>query len=73
MVFVAGFASEDPGTQQTAQTFFGLNEEVTKAAIGNGFNFEGKDVDTFRSLIPANIALGVEQCLKTCNIQKRSL
>ncbi|KAL8737526.1 MAG: hypothetical protein Q9181_001578 [Wetmoreana brouardii] len=67
-VFVAGFASEDPGVQQAAQTFFGFDEETVKAAIGNDFTFEGKDVAKFRSLIPANVALGVESCLKKCGI-----
>ncbi|KAL9591026.1 MAG: hypothetical protein Q9179_007964 [Wetmoreana sp. 5 TL-2023] len=67
-VFVAGFASEDPGVQQAAQTFFGFDEETVKAAVGNDFTFEGKDVQQFRSLIPANVALGVETCLKKCGI-----
>lgn len=44
-MFVAAFATEDPGTQQTAQTFLGLDEAVVEAAVGNGFTFEGgKDI-----------------------------
>lgn len=66
--FVASFASEDPGVQQEAQTFFGLQEDVIRAAVGNGFAFEGKDIEKFRELIPANVALGVESCLKKCNL-----
>ena len=67
--FVASFASEDPGTRQEAQAFFGgLNEDVVKAAIGQGFAFEGKDVAKFVDLIPANVALGVQSCLKKCGI-----
>ncbi|MCJ1280426.1 hypothetical protein MMC21_008254 [Puttea exsequens] len=69
-LFVAGFADEDPGVQQAAQTFFGFEQEVVQAAVGNGFTFEGKDVDTFRGMIPANVALGVESCLKECGISK---
>ena len=65
-IFVAGFASEDPGVQQAAQTFFALNQNVVEAAIGNDFTFEGKEVDRFRSLIPENVALGVESCLAKC-------
>ncbi|KAI4152378.1 MAG: hypothetical protein L6R39_001830 [Caloplaca ligustica] len=68
-IFVAGFASEDPGVQQAAQTFFGFDQDFVDAAIGNDFTFEGKDVDKFRKLIPANVALGVESCLKKCGIQ----
>lgn len=66
--FVASFANEDPGVQQEAQTFFGLREDVIRAAVGNDFAFEGKDIDKFRDLIPANVALGVESCLKKCNL-----
>lgn len=67
-VFVAGFASEDPGVQQVAQTFFGFDSEIVQAALGNDFTFEGKDLDKVKSLIPANVALGVERCLKKCQI-----
>ncbi|KAL8749753.1 MAG: hypothetical protein Q9199_007497 [Rusavskia elegans] len=67
-IFVAGFASEDPGVQQTAQAYFGFDQDVVEAATGNDFNFEGKDVAEFRKLIPANVALGVERCLKKCGI-----
>lgn len=68
-VFVAGFASEDPGVQSTAQTYFGLDQDIIQAATGNDFTFEGKDIDKFRNLIPANVALGVESCLKKCQIK----
>lgn len=66
--FVASFASEDAGVQQEAQAFFGLDPSVVEAAVGNGFTFEGKEIARFRSLIPKNIAHGVEACLKKCNI-----
>lgn len=69
VIFVAGFASEDPGVQQAAQSLFGFDQDVVKAATGNDFTFEGKDVDKFRNLIPANVALGVESCLRKCRIQ----
>lgn len=67
-VFVASFANEDPGVQQEAQAFFGLDEQIVRAAVGNDFAFEGKDVARFREMIPTNVALGVEACLKKCNI-----
>ncbi|KAL8975218.1 MAG: hypothetical protein Q9197_000569 [Variospora fuerteventurae] len=69
-IFVAGFASEDPGVQQTTQTLFGFDQDVVKAAIGSDFTFEGKDVEQFRSLIPANVAEGVKRCLAKCQIQR---
>ncbi|KAL8654765.1 MAG: hypothetical protein Q9210_001298 [Variospora velana] len=69
-IFVAAFASEDPGVQQTAQTFFGFDQDVVDAAIGYDFTFEGKDVEQFRRLIPANVAQGVDRCLEKCPIQR---
>ena len=56
--------------RQEAQTFFGFDDEAIEAAVGNGFTFEGGDVDKFRAAIPANVALGVESCLQKCNIAK---
>ena len=56
--------------RQEAQTFFGFDAEAIEAAVGNGFTFEGGDVDKFRAAIPANVALGVESCLTKCNIPK---
>lgn len=69
-LFVAGFASEDPGVQQAAQTFFGLNDDIVEAALGQD-TFHGADLDKFRSLIPPNVAQGVEKCLSQCHISKR--
>ncbi|KAL8997019.1 MAG: hypothetical protein Q9169_003609 [Polycauliona sp. 2 TL-2023] len=69
-IFVAAFADEDPGVQQTAQTYFGLDREIVEAATGNDFTFEGKDIVEFRELIPANVAQGVESCLKRCGISR---
>lgn len=69
-LFVAGFASEDPGVQQAAQTFFDLNNDIVEAALDQE-KFHGADLDKFRSLIPPNVATGVERCLEKCHIKKR--
>lgn len=69
-VFVAGFASEDPGVEQAAQTLFNLDPELVKADLGvEAIN--GQDIEQFKNTIPANVALGVETCLKKCSISKR--
>ncbi|KAH6659851.1 RmlC-like cupin domain-containing protein [Truncatella angustata] len=69
-VFVAAFNSEDAGTGQVAQELFGLsNEDLTAAIFGN--QIDGADVDKLKSQISTNVALGVEECLKKCNIPKR--
>jgi hypothetical protein len=69
-VFVAGFADEDPGVQQSAQTFFGLGGEIVEAALDvDAIN--GESIETFRDRIPANVALGVDSCLKKCGIPKK--
>jgi hypothetical protein len=71
-VFVAGFASEDPGVQQSAQRLFDLDDGLIKSAFGSGFAFtNGQDIDKFRSVIPKNVAKGVDECLKKCGISKR--
>lgn len=71
-VFVAAFPSEDPGVQQAAQTFFGLEDDVIKAALGGGDgSVNGQDLDKFKALIPANVAKGVESCLLACGIPKK--
>ena len=69
-LFVAGFASEDPGVQQAAQTFFGLNDDIVEAALGLD-TFHGADLEQFRTIIPPNVANGVDKCLKKCNIAKK--
>lgn len=69
--FVAGFASEDPGVQQSAQRLFDLDDDVLTATFANDFTFQGSDIDLFRSHVPKNVALGVEACLQRCNIPKR--
>jgi hypothetical protein len=69
-VFVAGFASEDPGVQQVAQTLFSLNPELVKADLGLE-TINGEDIEEFRDRLPANVALGVESCLKKCGISKK--
>ena len=70
-IFVAGFGNEDPGVQQSAQTFFSLDPTIITAALGNTDFVNGQNIDSFKSVIPANVAMGVEACLKTCNIKKR--
>jgi len=70
-VFVAGFASEDPGVQQSAQRVFDLDDDLLQAMFGGDITVDGRDVDQFRSLIPANVALGVESCLAKCGLAKR--
>ncbi|KAF3067187.1 Spherulin-1B [Daldinia childiae] len=69
VTFIAPLSSDDPGVNTIAQAYFALEDDTIRAAAGN--SIDGADVDKFRGLISANVALGVEQCLKTCNIAKR--
>jgi hypothetical protein len=69
-VFVAGFASEDSGVEQVSQTLFGLSAELVKADFGVQ-TINGEDIEELRAKLPANVALGVESCLKKCNISKK--
>ncbi|EMF16140.1 RmlC-like cupin [Sphaerulina musiva SO2202] len=69
--FVAGFGSEDPGVQQSAQTLFSLDPEIVKAVL-DVETINGESIEQFRSMIPANVANGVDACLKKCGIPKRN-
>ncbi|CAK7206340.1 hypothetical protein SEUCBS139899_009129 [Sporothrix eucalyptigena] len=68
--FVAFFPSEDFGTGQVLDETFAFTEDVIAAAAGGALS--GEDIDKVRQAIPVNFALGVEQCLQQCGIQKRS-
>jgi hypothetical protein len=67
-VFVAAFPDEDPGVQQAAQTLFGFEDDVIRALLGGDGSVNGQDLDKFKTVIPANVALGVQSCLTKCNI-----
>lgn len=65
--FVAGLNSEDPGTSQIAQNFFALNAGVVNATLGFPKTIDGKNIEEFRAVIPANLAQDVDVCLARCN------
>lgn len=69
-VFVAGFASEDPGVEQSAQTLFELEPELVSSVLGVQ-TINGEDVGKFEGMLPKNVALGVESCLKKCGIERK--
>jgi len=71
--FVSAFTSNDAGVQQTAQTFMDFGDQILTSAMGGAMTVDGKDIDTFRSQIPVNVAQGVDSCLAACSIKKRSL
>jgi hypothetical protein len=62
---------QDPGVGQIAQEFYELEDEVVKGSSGGEVNVNGADIETFRHLIPANVAMGVDSCLAKCGIAKR--
>ncbi|KZZ93687.1 spherulin-1B precursor [Moelleriella libera RCEF 2490] len=72
-VFVAGFNNADPGVQSIAQSFFQLRPDIVQATLGsNPQSLSGSDIETFRELIPANIALGIDECLAKCNMKRNA-
>ncbi|EWZ27952.1 RmlC-like cupin domain-containing protein [Fusarium oxysporum Fo47] len=71
-VFVAAFDNADPGVNQIAQNFFALNGDVVQATLGGMQTINGKDIEFFRSHIPANIALGIDACLNKCGIMRNA-
>ncbi|KAF4345358.1 spherulin 1A precursor [Fusarium beomiforme] len=69
--FIASFATEDFGTGQIADELVSLSDDVIAATFGQ--SIAGEDIDKVRSAIPKSIALGVDECLKTCGLKKRSV
>jgi hypothetical protein len=69
-IFVASFNAEDFGTGQIADEEFAFSDDILAATFGQ--SIDGAEIDKIRAAIPASIAEGVEQCLKTCGIAKRS-
>jgi hypothetical protein len=72
MIFVAAFNNEDPGINTPAETLFQLDDDFAGLALGLEF-LEGADIDTYRHLVPATLAQGVESCLRRCGIEKRGV
>lgn len=69
-IFVAGFANEDPGTLQIAQGFFQqLPPDTVSATLGE---LGVEEVQDIAKKIPANIAFGIEECVKRCHIDRNS-
>jgi len=66
--FVAAFNSEDFGAGQVAEELFAFESDIVQAAFGEAI--DGAQVEKFKGKIPPTIAFGVEQCLKTCGINK---
>ncbi|KAJ9158074.1 RmlC-like cupin [Coniochaeta hoffmannii] len=69
-LFVASFNTEDFGTGQIVDETFAFGNDIIGAAFGQ--SVDGADIDKIRAAVPASIADGVEQCLKTCGIAKSS-
>ncbi|KAK7416535.1 hypothetical protein QQX98_005139 [Neonectria punicea] len=69
-VFVAGFDNTDPGVSQIAQNFFRLRKDVVQSTLGGIGTLNGQDIESFREMIPANIALGIETCLDKCGLKR---
>ncbi|KAF2115558.1 RmlC-like cupin domain-containing protein [Lophiotrema nucula] len=64
--FVAALNSDDPGTNQIAQGFFGLNPDIVNATLGFPKQIDGSNIAQFRKSIPPNLAQGIDSCLARC-------
>jgi hypothetical protein len=65
-IFVAALNSNNPGTNQIAQSFFSLDPRVVNATLGAPSTINGRSIQEFRSAIPANLAQDVSNCLARC-------
>ncbi|KAJ7162910.1 RmlC-like cupin domain-containing protein [Mycena filopes] len=66
-MFVAGFNSEDPGVLQLAQRFFGLPSDIVGATLGD---LGVEEVEGIAHLLPDNVAVGTDECLKRCGLSR---
>jgi hypothetical protein len=66
--FVAALNSDDPGTSQIAQNFFGLNPDIVNATLGFPKEINGQNIAQFAKTLPVNFVQGIERCLERCNI-----
>ena len=65
-MFVAAFNSADPGVLTIANSFYGgLPANIVGASLG-GLNIT--TVESMKSMLPANPALGIEECRQRCGI-----
>ena len=65
-VFVAAFGDSDPGVLQIAQGLFGLPTQVVGAVLGNDLTSD--QITTLKSMIPANVAVGLDECVQRCGL-----
>lgn len=71
-VFVAAFNSEDPGVEQIAESLFSLKPAVVAATLGGVSVLDGRDFESFRRAIPANVASGIEACINRCGLERNA-
>jgi hypothetical protein len=65
-IFVAAFGDSDPGVLQIAQGLFGLPTQVIGAVLGNDLSSD--QITTLKAMIPANVAVGLDECVKRCGL-----
>jgi len=65
--FAAFFNDVDPGVLQLAQRFFGLPPDIVDASLGG---IGVMEVAGLADLIPDNIILGLDECVKRCGITR---
>lgn len=65
-IFVAAFGDSDPGTLQIAQGLFGLPVQVIGVVLGN--DLTQSQITTLQSMIPANVAFGLDECVTRCGL-----
>jgi len=57
--FITAFNNANPTINQITQNFFALNGNIVQATLGGIQTINKKDIKSFRSYIPMNIALGI--------------
>ncbi|KAJ7779871.1 spherulin-1B precursor [Mycena metata] len=67
-VFVASLNSEDPGRSDLMTNYWQLPEDIIEAGMGAPATIGASSIDAWRAHLPANLAAGVDSCLKACGL-----
>lgn len=63
--FLSAFSSEDPGVLTITTRLFNINQQ----ALTSSFNQNDKKINSIRSDLVENPAMGLGECLRRCNIR----
>jgi hypothetical protein len=68
--FVAAFGTDDFGRTQQFEALFSLPDTALEDALGR--SLDENEIDMVRKKIPGPVIVGVDECMRSCGILRRS-